>query len=500
MAVKSDSDSDSESHLSTSSSSSSSSSSEEEVPSNDVHDDDDDDDDDEDGRKAFLSRIPQTFDEDSIRRIFEAKFGAGCVADVSIARDERATDDDRDGGGEAHDGRRRLQRQHRGFGFVTFTTASHHRRALEDGTARGSATPNSPRRRTVYVMPVVRDGNDNDKHRDDDDDDDDDDDCGRRRNICFLWTKRRCPYGEGCKFMHSGEGGCVPAPATAAATTTTSGESRKKKSRSTTERASKDDDQEGRGSSDDVVLRDKIRDRSQIDCINFKNKGKCRRGSTCPYKHDPSILRVKLRAKVMMGDDIEDANKDGGGGGGGGGGDNDDDDDHDESTKRSGRGAANDKVRQSLSVRVFGLNYDTTEKDVRDYFADCGRIMDVTFPTWEDSGRSKGYCGVLFTSPKAVMKAVALDGMELHGRWLRVQEGKMYLRKWEEAENKKKKYDGDNGRWVGGGGSGKRGWQDGTAGVDATAVAGDVTKTFEEPLVGEFGQRVKRRKKHGYKE
>jgi hypothetical protein len=121
--------------------------------------------------------------------------------------------------------------------------------------------------------------------------------------------------------------------------------------------------------------------------------------------------------------------------------------------------------------------------------------MEVAFPLWEDSGRSKGYCGVLFTSPKAVMRAIELDGMELHGWWLRVQEGKMYLRKWEEAEKNndtRRRHDDDNvGRWGGGGGSGKGG---------GGGAPGENTKKFDEPLVGEYGQRVKRRKKHGYKE
>ncbi len=90
-------------------------------------------------------------------------------------------------------------------------------------------------------------------------------------------------------------------------------------------------------------------------------------------------------------------------------------------------------------------------------------------------------------------KAVALEGKELHGRWLRVQEGKMYLRKWEEAENKKN----DIGRWGGGGGSGRGGGEEGMRGNGAEAA--DERKS-EEPMVGGYVQRVKRRKKHGYKE
>jgi RNA recognition motif-containing protein len=115
------------------------------------------------------------------------------------------------------------------------------------------------------------------------------------------------------------------------------------------------------------------------------------------------------------------------------------------------------------------LNYDTTEDDVRDYFKDCGPIVEITFPTFEDSGRSKGYCGVLFQSPKAVAKAVEKDGMELHERWLSVQAGKMYLRQWEQRDNER-------------------------AEKSKREKEGDDNK----PSVGEYGQKVKRRKTHGY--
>ena len=135
----------------------------------------------------------------------------------------------------------------------------------------------------------------------------------------------------------------------------------------------------------------------------------------------------------------------------------------------SADGGEDIKNRQPLSVRVFGMNYDTTEQDIREFFEHCGPIMEITFPTYEDSGRSKGYCGVLFQSPKAVAKAIELNEAELHGRWLSVQAGKMYLKQWEENERKQ----------------------------HSTSTE---TESEQAVTVGEFGQRVKKRKKHGYKE
>jgi RNA recognition motif-containing protein len=87
--------------------------------------------------------------------------------------------------------------------------------------------------------------------------------------------------------------------------------------------------------------------------------------------------------------------------------------------------------------------------------------VELTFPRFEDSGRSKGYCGILFQSPKAVAKAIELDGKELHGRWLQVQAGKMYLKQWEEHDESRK-------------------------------------RIVERSDVGEFGQKVKKRRQHGH--
>ena len=179
----------------------------------------------------------------------------------------------------------------------------------------------------------------------------------------------------------------------------------------------------------------KDRPDSEKDCINWKTKGKCRKGDKCPYRHDEVVRKNALEKKERKRRNQDD-------------------------------GGRTEKDRQPLSIRVFGLNYDTDEHDVRAYFEHCGPIVELTFPRFEDSGRSKGYCGILFQSPKAVAKAVELDGKELHGRWLSVQAGKMYLKKWEEQHQSRKE--------------------------------GNEEQPDDEPAVGEFGQKVKKRKRHGY--
>lgn len=134
--------------------------------------------------------------------------------------------------------------------------------------------------------------------------------------------------------------------------------------------------------------------------------------------------------------------------------------------------AGTNKVKQPLCIRVFGMNYDTKEEDVRSLFGDCGPIVEIAFPTFEDSGRSKGCCGILFQSPKAVEKALLLHETELHGRWLSVQAGEVMLKQWEARERQSR----------------------GEKSTDC--YVGNESKYLakvESPEIGEFGQKVKKR-------
>jgi hypothetical protein len=232
-------------------------------------------------------------------------------------------------------------------------------------------------------------------------------------NVCYLWSQHRCPYGDDCKFSHTGEGACQ------------SIQPSKKKGKCFAYKKGKCDKGDDcpfshdfevptRSKKNEPLSKDNISaPKSEKDCINWKTKGKCRKGDKCPYRHDQELQVAALKK-------IE---------------------------KKKANTTTTEtteiiKEKQPLSVRVFGLNYDTTEQDIREFFATCGKITDISFPTFEDSGRSKGYCGVWFCSPKAAAKAVELcDGQELQGRWLRVQTGKM-MKQWNdihEPDYKKRK-------------------------------------------------------------
>ena len=139
----------------------------------------------------------------------------------------------------------------------------------------------------------------------------------------------------------------------------------------------------------------------------------------CGYKHDPEVQKKALE-KIARKKRLRQEGGDG----------------PDQSGTKKRR-----KEKQPLSVRVFGLNYDTTEADVKEFIESTAGhpIKSIVFPRFEDSNRSKGYCGVYFASPKAAKAAVEnCDNAELHGRWLRVQTGKsMTIEAWESLHNSK---------------------------------------------------------------
>jgi hypothetical protein len=284
--------------------------------------------------------------------------------------------------------------EHRGFGFIAFQSKELYEKALALSTIKGGRKPKSKKLHTMHLRPYMTEPDE--------------------VNQCYLWTNRRCPYGDECKFTHSGPGACLP---------TSDKDNKKKRGKCFAYKKGKCSNGDECPFSHDfepTVEKEKTDPtdvtaasnkssipQSEKDCINWKTKGKCRKGDKCPYRHDPKLLKkVQEKKKTKRKRETDE--------------DNDDDGSNEQK-----------KTKQPLCIRVFGLAYDTTEEDIRAFFESCGKIQDIRFPIFEDSGRSKGYCGIWFTSPKAVDKAIELNEHELMGRWLSVQAGKMYLREWE---------------------------------------------------------------------
>ena len=75
---------------------------------------------------------------------------------------------------------------------------------------------------------------------------------------------------------------------------------------------------------------------------------------------------------------------------------------------------------------VGNLSYDTTEDSLRDHFtSDDRKVTDVALITDRETGRPRGFGFVTMDSDEAAKAAIeALDGKELDGRELKINEAK----------------------------------------------------------------------------
>ena len=404
--------------------------------------------------KVLVLRIPSSFDGDSVKRILEDKLltvpnssdhdrddddkhDKQVVKTVTLMykREEDDEDNGEDGRGtttttpsstaknkkeqDPNNNTNNTNTEHRGFAFVTFNDEHMYQKALALETVRGGRKATSTKKHTLYIKPYNPEE--------------------EEAKLCFLWAKYRCPYGDECKFLHQGPGGCLTKPqndnnkgkakpqkcleykkkgkctrtncpfshdftttATSSSSTTTTTSDSKQQDKNKNKEKKKQESPKANKKKD-----------SEKDCINWKTKGKCRKGDNCPYKHDEALREAALQKKRKRTQQHQE-----------------EEEEQDNNNKKKQQRSK----KQPLWVRIFGLNYETQENDVREFLQECGPIVEIQFPRFEDSGRSKGYCGVLFQSPKAVEKALELDGAELHGRWLRIQAGKMLLEQWEGRE------------------------------------------------------------------
>src|SRR5438067_1956794 len=78
---------------------------------------------------------------------------------------------------------------------------------------------------------------------------------------------------------------------------------------------------------------------------------------------------------------------------------------------------------------VGNLSFQTTENDVSNAFSHCGTVEAVTIITDRDTGRSKGF-GFVTMSEEDADKAIAqLNGSQLDGRALTVNEAKPMVKR-----------------------------------------------------------------------
>ena len=83
----------------------------------------------------------------------------------------------------------------------------------------------------------------------------------------------------------------------------------------------------------------------------------------------------------------------------------------------------------SKKLFVGNLSFQTTENDITDAFAQYGAVEAVSIITDRDTGRSKGF-GFVTMSEEDAEKAIAqLNGSQLDGRALTVNEAKPMVKR-----------------------------------------------------------------------
>ncbi len=104
------------------------------------------------------------------------------------------------------------------------------------------------------------------------------------------------------------------------------------------------------------------------------------------------------------------------------------------------------------NLYVGNLPHSTTESDLRTVFEAHGAVEKVSIVTDRETGRARGFGFVEMTNPAEADKAVAaLDGSELGGRTLKINEAKP---KTDRPKSGGQRFGGGGGGGRGGRGSG----------------------------------------------
>src|SRR5215471_668993 len=79
----------------------------------------------------------------------------------------------------------------------------------------------------------------------------------------------------------------------------------------------------------------------------------------------------------------------------------------------------------ATKLYVGNLSFQTTQQDLEELFAQSGQVSSVNLMTDRDTGRSRGFAFVEMSTEEEAKAAIeALDGKELDGRALKVNEAR----------------------------------------------------------------------------
>ncbi len=107
-----------------------------------------------------------------------------------------------------------------------------------------------------------------------------------------------------------------------------------------------------------------------------------------------------------------------------------------------------------MKMFVGNLSFDTSEQQLKELFSEHGEVTEVHMPDDRETGRPRGFAFVTMDSKSAMVNAIkALDGTELDGRDLKVNEAKPREDRGGGGGHRR----GGGGGHRGGGGGGHRG-------------------------------------------
>lgn len=112
-----------------------------------------------------------------------------------------------------------------------------------------------------------------------------------------------------------------------------------------------------------------------------------------------------------------------------------------------GRGGFNPSGAAEVKLYVGNVAFDTDEESIRKLFEQYGKVSDCFMPTDRETGKVRGFAFVTMPSKDAEEAITKLNGYEVDGRAMRVNE----------AQPKGEGGGGGGGRGGGGGGGGGRG-------------------------------------------
>merc|ERR1712183_822139 len=81
-----------------------------------------------------------------------------------------------------------------------------------------------------------------------------------------------------------------------------------------------------------------------------------------------------------------------------------------------GGGEGDDDEEDDRKLFVGGLSWETTTKDLKEYFEKYGEVTNATLKTDLETKKSRGFGFVVFASPDSVEKVVAEKEHKLHSR------------------------------------------------------------------------------------